>query len=83
MNIKAKLAFKALKGKNFMTPDILDYGRTKSYFWELSTGRGMTNQPIFGVTVITHTGEQTNLSNCFHSLESAKSHIESLEDEGE
>jgi hypothetical protein len=40
------------EGVNFMTPDVLSYHNLGHGTWvELSQGRGMNRQPIFGVTV--------------------------------
>jgi hypothetical protein len=40
------------KGKNIMTPDVLAYYNLGNGRWaELSEGRGINRQPIFGVTV--------------------------------
>lgn len=38
-------------GKNFMTPHIEGYYKLREGYAELSSGEGMTREPIFGVTV--------------------------------
>ena len=37
---------------NFITPDLLKYDKMGNYVVELSEGRGFTNKPIFGVTLL-------------------------------
>ena len=39
------------KGSNFMTPKWLGYFMVRGGWAELSQGRGMEGEPIFGVTV--------------------------------
>lgn len=39
------------RGFNFMTPNVLGYYLVPGGIAELSQGRGMTGQPLFGVTV--------------------------------
>ncbi len=45
----------AFRGNNFMTPKIEEYGEIRgenvSVYYEISTGRGISNQPIAGVTI--------------------------------
>jgi hypothetical protein len=38
-------------GKNFMTPELVGYYKTRKGYAELSTGEGFLREPIFGVTV--------------------------------
>ena len=39
--------------KNFMTPGIMRVGKmSRNIAYELSTGRGMDNEPIYGVTLV-------------------------------
>jgi hypothetical protein len=37
---------------NIMTPNILERGRRNDWAWELSEGRGMSDQPIYGCTFL-------------------------------
>ena len=75
--MKAKEAFAALGGTNFMTPSIIRYqDLDNGMLVELSKGRGFDNDPIFGVTVIDATGHQDHeASDMFHSQEEADKHI--------
>jgi hypothetical protein len=77
------------KGSNFMTPDILRYGRSDEHgkgaagrvrFYELSTGRGFKGEPIFGVTVRDSDGNRfdPDLSKMFFSRRAAEDYIEEL-----
>lgn len=67
-----------VKGSNFMTPDVLRYGFTGKYVYELSEGRGMDNQPIFGLTVVdwavrpSERKHNRELSQLFYSREFAE-----------
>ncbi len=40
------------KGVNIMTPTILGRGRSGDWAWELSEGRGMEQEPIYGCTFL-------------------------------
>ena len=81
---------RSIKGKNIMTPDISEYGyaRGRALIWELSTGRGIFSDRIWGVTVIgrDEAGKPNrdagkDLSKCCHSLREAREHIVSLDEE--
>lgn len=52
--MNASKAFRIVyKGdKNFMTPDFIGYRESGDLKIELSSGRGMDGDPIFGVTVV-------------------------------
>lgn len=43
------------RGRNFMTPEVVGYYRTvyqgRTAYVELSRGRGMAREPLYGVTV--------------------------------
>ena len=49
--------------KNFMTPNIVKYFQTKYHAIEISQGRGISNQNIYGVSVI----DLDTLERCQHS----------------
>lgn len=68
------------RGSNFMTPDVLGYYKLRLGYAELSHGRGMSNQPIFGVTVRPDIafGSQGVRSKMFQSREEALTYIEEL-----
>lgn len=68
------------KGHNFMTPDIVRRGRVGPYVYELSTGRGFGNEPIWGVTVHdTRTDTRADdLSACCFSAQEAEDKIAAL-----
>lgn len=65
---------RAFKGKpNLFTPHIVKYGRNAAHIWELSTDDD-TRAPwgqMWGVTVLTLTGQKTNLSQSFHNKTAA------------
>ncbi len=71
------------KGKNMMTPDIIKFGESGGFIFELSEGTGFNREPIFGVTVLELTeGEapkrRSDLSQMFHNLTEAKDFAENL-----
>ena len=68
------------KGKNFMTPHVIEYGETENYIYELSWGHGSEpNSELYGVTVLNKDGSRTEgLSTCFNTEEQAKQHIQTL-----
>lgn len=64
---------------NFMTPEFMGYfERGQRYFVELSGGRGMSNEPIFGVTVVDAQGRRPDLSKLFHNEQEARDYIRDL-----
>jgi hypothetical protein len=73
--------------RNIMTPNVLGYAKLrKGLGWaELSEGTGMSQQPIFGVTVraVTEEANKTarELSKLFYSLREAHSYIEQLQED--
>ena len=77
--IRDKFRFTFKGAPNFMTPDILDYGKRGVRLFEISTGRGLQGGPIYGVTVITVRGERRHdLSQCFGTLADATAYTKSL-----
>ena len=76
---KAK-TFWSKQGKNFMTPNIIEYRDTSRFLVELSQGRGFDQEPIFGVTIATLGGERDyDRSKMFYDLDKAKAYIDTLE----
>jgi hypothetical protein len=62
--------------KNFMTPNVLSYGKRGKMVYELSTGRGFRDQQIWGVTVIElPSTKRRDLAESFDSYEEAKAYI--------
>lgn len=59
-------------GRNFMTPEVQGCYKLRKGYAELSEGRGMHNEPIFGVTVRPEDGR----SKLFHSRSDALDYIE-------
>ena len=83
-NTITRLFSLAYKGQpNFMTPNILSYGSEGSLAWELSTGRGISDEQIWGITVLENDGtghpiKRTDLGECFHSRAAAMRYIATL-----
>ena len=68
--------------KNFMTPDILEYGQKGNYIYEISTGEFMDNL-IFGVTVLTKNkyrsySDNYEINKACYTIEEAREYIASL-----
>lgn len=67
--------------KNFMTPNVLRYGKRGKYIYELSDGEAfMRKGRIYGVTVLTTDGEKSGGSS-FQSKQEAEDYIKSLNEE--
>ncbi len=75
-------------GKNFMTPDVLERELLDGGAYELSQGRGIEGERIWGVTVIhvlpdgSTKRSGTDLSKMFHSRSKARQYINDLVSEG-
>lgn len=72
-----------LRDRNIITPQWLgEYWLNADSAAELSSGRGLDNEPIFGVTVVWH-GERFghDRSQLFHSRAAATAYIHSLRGE--
>lgn len=64
---------------NVLTPTILDYGKRGDHLFEISTGRGMSGDPIYGVTVLTVRGDRCrDLSDCFSTHAEALAYAKAL-----
>lgn len=67
-------------GKNIMTPNIIGYVQLRRGWAELSEGRGMSQQPIFGVTVRPDANDpKERRSKLCGSREEAEEYIRSME----
>lgn len=70
---------KFFKGRNFLTPVVIEYGETENYIYELSKeNENPSSIGIYGVTVVTKTGEETTLNKCCNSFREAQTYIETL-----
>lgn len=68
-------------GKNFMTPDIINYDFVGSKVVEISQGTGMSGKKIFGVTEMEFSEGKfspTGNSEMFYSLKEAQKHYKKL-----
>ena len=70
---------------NFITPHIIERAMiTPKIAYELSSGRGIMDNTIYGVTVLIvddRTGNiehSRKLSHCFHSRDEARAHVRSI-----
>ena len=73
---------KVFKGQNnFMTPDVLEYGQRGEYIFEVSKGKGIGGETIYGLTVLGISGEHYHeLSGCYHSIKDINEAIAKLKD---
>ena len=69
---------------NFMTPKVIKYGQTSNYLYELSEGRGLGNNKVYGVTVLSLSPidkkihHHKELSDCFFTLGQAITYVKEL-----
>lgn len=65
---------------NFMTPTILRYGNIGNLGYEISKGRGIYDETIFGFTVIELDTKKRRLDlcECFHSMSEVNAAIKNL-----
>lgn len=62
--------------RNFMTPSLITYGKRGRHLYEISSGKGISGTPLYGVTVIDIAGNRCpKLSTCFSSLERAQAYV--------
>lgn len=62
--------------KNFMTPNIIEYGKAGRLLYELSSGQWIGGKTIYGVTVIDVDGNKhPDLSDCFATRGEAAEYI--------
>lgn len=72
------------KGQNFMTPDVILYGKVehpgRSVYYELSRGTGFSGEEIFGVTVRDYMGRrfEPDPSKVLFSRADAENYIKTL-----
>ena len=78
--------YKAFNGqRNFLTPNLVRYEEIPGeYFIEISSGSGIYNQKVYGVTILDfNLKHRTDLSNLFNHLQDAEDYIESLREKEE
>jgi len=67
-----------IRGKNFMTPQIIEYKKINDFIIEISTGSKFLDTEMYGVTVIKGTTIRNDLSKCVHSLKEVEEYLEEL-----
>ncbi len=72
-----------VKGVNFITPNVEEYGQVGRYIYELSSGRALDGGLIYGVTVVeVKEGgileKADNLSKCFFSKDDVVHYLDYL-----
>ena len=81
MKTKAELIkeFKnVVKGANFMTPTILEFIEIKNGVCELSKGKGIFSEFLFGVTCVINNKKAEDVSTCFQTKDEALTYIQTL-----
>ena len=78
-----KQTFRSIvKGRNFITPKVLKYGKTGRHIYELSDGEGFKHNIMYGITVITledcNWKYNTDLGKMCEDLNEATSYIKQL-----
>lgn len=84
MNIARRFAT-AYKHKNFLTPNVVEFGETEKFIYELSSGEGIRRgSKMFGVTVLEKDGTKRHDLNSggLGSEAAARSHISQLDTMG-
>lgn len=78
-NNKIKRIFKNTYNgaKNFITPEVIGYGKRNGYIYEISKGEFM-KKDMFGLTVLTVDGNKTDKNNSFDSREELKEAINNI-----
>jgi len=73
---------KKFVGTNFMTPDVIKYGKSKNgkYIYEVAEGRGIKNNLLFAVAVRTKDGLTSvpKLTDIFYKRQDALDYADSL-----
>jgi len=74
---------RGVKGQNFMTPEWVCYGESGDFVYEISQGRGMEEERIFGLTVVEIKGcvHRTDLGGMEHSRAKIQANAENLKNQ--
>jgi hypothetical protein len=68
----------AFKGNNFITPNILGEYIVGQHQIELSVGKGIFSDRLYGVTVAIDDIKQDDLSTCFPDIDEAIDYMKAL-----
>jgi hypothetical protein len=60
---------------NFMTPTVLGYREIDNHLVEISTGDPFLGCEMYGITVLTKTGEKTDFDTCVNSKDDIERYI--------
>lgn len=82
---KLKTKPDCFRGVNIVTPSVLAYYRAGEYYVELSRGRGMDGQPLYGLTArrAADGAPAYDKSGCFATREAALARLAELDAGGE
>jgi hypothetical protein len=67
-----------VKGNNFMTPKLLGYINTKKGICEITTGNKFLDVEMFGITVVTNSVKNNDLSKNLNSMKEVEDYIDEL-----
>ena len=68
-----------VKGRNFVTPNILGYVEIENGVAKISEGRGiLSKDPIYGVTIVKNGKHDYELSKPFHDWKKLKQYVQSI-----
>ena len=72
-----------VRGQNFMTPEWVSNGQSGDFVFEISQGRGMEGERIFGLTVVEIEGHihRTDLGGLEHSRARIMANAENLKNQ--
>ena len=77
---KASVIFtQAVRGRNFVTPTVLDYYLIPNGALELSTGKGLDQPRMWGITVVENKKKNSAKSKPFYSHSEALVYIKELQ----
>lgn len=81
MRTASEICRNVYKGKNFITPNIIEYIKLNdNSAIELSEGKGFTNNTLYGVSVVIN-NERSELSKCCDSYNEAINYINDIKKE--
>ncbi len=72
------------RGSNFMTPEFIGWGELNlNLFYEITSGRGLHNEVIYGLTIRDGNGNDVGKSGMYHSMRDVNDRIQQLRQEPE
>lgn len=67
---------RTIKGRNFMTPSLVRYGKRGRMIFEVSKGKGIWSPMLYGLTIIELPNiKRHDLSTCFNDMAELEAYI--------